>query len=130
MIDVLAGADIFAYYGDLTSAARVIELADEIRTDILPTSMPEAWKGGDWKRSMQSSLYGAAGAPVAALERLWEATAEEARSVPADKRGDVLSGGMDAALGPLCRGRRAPARGSPGDERQADAARAAWPSWR
>jgi serine/threonine-protein kinase len=99
MVDVLAGADIFAYYGDLTSAARVIELADEIRTDILPTAMPEAWKGGDWKRSMQSSLYGAAGVPHAALERIWEATAEEARSVPADKRGEILGGGMDAALG-------------------------------
>jgi len=99
MVDVLAGADIFAYYGDLTSAARVIELADEIRTDILPSAMPEAWKGGDWKRSMQSSLYGAAGVPHAALERIWQATAEEARSVPAEKRGDILSGGLDAALG-------------------------------
>jgi len=99
MIDVLAGADIFEYYGDLSSAARVIELADEIRTDVLPTAMPVAWKGGGWRRAMQSSLYGAAGVPVPALERLWQATAEEARSVPPDRRGEVLSGGMDAALG-------------------------------
>ena len=104
MQDVLAGADIFAYYGDLTSAARVIELADEIRTQILPTSMPEMWKGGDWKRSMLSSLYGGSGVPVAALERLWQATAEDARSLPAEKRGEVLGGGLNAALGLLAAG--------------------------
>ena len=45
MADVLAGANIFAFYGDLTSAARVIELADEIRTDVLPASMPQADEG-------------------------------------------------------------------------------------
>jgi hypothetical protein len=48
---------------------------------------------------MQASLYGAAGVPVAALERIWEATAEQARSVPADKRVAVLHSGGDAALG-------------------------------
>jgi tetratricopeptide (TPR) repeat protein len=99
MADVLAGANIFAYYGDLASAARVLELADEIRTEVLPASMPETMKGGNWKRSMQASLYGAAGVPVAALERIWEATAEEARSVPADKRAAILHSGGDAALG-------------------------------
>ena len=99
MADVLAGANIFAYYGDLASAARVIELADEIRTEVLPASMPETMRGGDWKRSMQAALYGAAGVPVAALERIWESTVEEARSVPADKRAEVLHSGSDAALG-------------------------------
>ncbi|HQR18759.1 MAG TPA: hypothetical protein PK948_10320, partial [Gemmatimonadales bacterium] len=99
MADVLAGANIFAFYGDLTSAARVIELADEIRTEVLPASMPEPMKGSDWNRSMQASLYGAAGAPIAALERIWAATAEEARSVPADKRTPILHSGGDAALG-------------------------------
>ncbi len=99
MADVLGGANIFAYYGDLASAARVLELADEIRTDILAASMPQDLKGGDWKRSMQGMLYGGAGVPVAALERIWEATAEDARSVPADKRMPVLRSGRDAALG-------------------------------
>jgi len=99
MADVLAGANIFAFYGDLTSAARVIELADEIRTDVLPASMPQAMKGGDWKRSMLSGLYGSAGVPVTALQRIWSATAEEARSVPADRREEVLKSGRDAALG-------------------------------
>ncbi len=99
MADVLAGANIFAYYGDLASASRVIELADEIRTEVLPASMPETMRGGDWKRSMQAALYGAAGVPVAALERIWESTVEEARSVPADKRAEVLHSGSDAALG-------------------------------
>lgn len=99
MADVMAGANIFAYYGDLSSAARVIELADGIRTDVLPASMPQAMKGGDWKRSMLAALYGSAGVPLAQLERIWTATAEEARSVPPDRREHVLHSGADAALG-------------------------------
>ena len=99
MADVLAGANIFAYYGDLAYAARVIDLADEIRTEVLPASMPESMKGGDWKRSMQSSLFGAAGAPKETLERIWNSAAEAARSVPADRRVEVLHSGGDAAFG-------------------------------
>jgi tetratricopeptide (TPR) repeat protein/TolB-like protein len=99
MADVMSGANIFAYYGDLASAARVIELVDEIRTDVLAASIGENMKGWDWKRSMQASLYGAAGVPVAALERIWATTAEEARSVPADGREPILYSGKDAALG-------------------------------
>jgi serine/threonine-protein kinase len=99
MIDVMAGANIFAYYGDLTSAARVIELADEIRTEVLPASMPQAMKGEDWKRWRLAGLYGSSGVPVAALERIWVATAEEARSVPSERRKYVLYSGADAAIG-------------------------------
>jgi serine/threonine-protein kinase len=99
LADVLAGANIFAYYGDLSSAARVIELADEISTDVLTASMPQSMKGGEWKRSLQAGLYGSAGAPMAALERIWAATAEEARSLPPDQRMAVLHSGADAAVG-------------------------------
>jgi len=99
MADVLAGANIFAYYGDLSSAARVIELADQIRTDVLPASMPQDMRGGDWRRQMLAGLYGSAGVPLATLDRIWTATAEEARSVPADQREHVLHSGADAALG-------------------------------
>ncbi len=101
MMDVLAGANIFAYYGDLASAARVLELADEIRTEVLPASMPTTMKGGDWKRGMQAALYGAAGVPTPVLERLWNATLEEARSVPPEKREAVFRSGGDAAIGLL-----------------------------
>lgn len=99
MNDVLAGANIFAYYGDLSSAARVIELADKIRTEVLPASMSEEMKGGEWKRQIQGALYGSAGVPLAQLERIWTATAEEARSVPPDQREHILHSGADAALG-------------------------------
>jgi serine/threonine-protein kinase len=99
MADVLAGANIFAYYGDLASAARVIELADEISTGVLSASMPQSMQGGDWKRSLQAGLYGSAGVPVTALERIWQATAEEARSVPPEQRKAVLHSGRDAAMG-------------------------------
>ncbi len=101
MADVMAGTNIFAYYGDLASAARVIELADEIRTDVLPASVAQDMKGGVWKRSMLSALYGSAGVPLAQLDRIWAATAEEARSVPADQREHVLHSGSDAAVGLL-----------------------------
>jgi tetratricopeptide (TPR) repeat protein len=53
---------------------------------------------------MLSSLYGGSGVPVAALERLWQATAEDARSLPAEKRGEALGGGVNAALGLLAAG--------------------------
>jgi len=99
MFDVMAGANIFAYYGDLASAARVIELGDDIRTEVLAASMPQSMKGDDWKRWMLSGLYGSAGAPMAALERIWAATAEEARSLPPDQRMAVLHSGADAAIG-------------------------------
>ncbi|MEZ4413234.1 MAG: protein kinase [Gemmatimonadales bacterium] len=101
MTDVLGGANIFAYYGDLSSAARVIELVDEIRTDVLPASMPQSMKGSDWNRMMLSSLYGSVTVPEAKLLRLWDAAAEEARSVPAEKRKDALYSGQNAALGLL-----------------------------
>jgi len=101
MTDVLAGANIFAYYGDLSSAARVVELVDEIRTDVLPASMPQSMKGGDWNRMMLSGLYGSVTVPEATLLRLWDAAAEEARSVPADRRKDALHSGQGAALGLL-----------------------------
>ncbi len=108
MADVMAGANIFAYYGDLSSAARVIELADGIRTDVLPASMPHDMKGGDWKRSMLAGLYGSAGVPLATLDRIWAATAEEARSVPAEQREEVLHSGADAALGLFLSGTTGP----------------------
>ena len=101
MADVMSGANIFAYYGDLSSAARVIELADEIRAEVLPASMPQDMKGADWKRMMLSGLYGSAGVPLAQLDRIWAATAEEARSVPADQREQILNSGQGAALGLL-----------------------------
>ena len=99
--DVLAGANIFAYYGDLSSAARVIELVDKIRTDVLPASIPQSMKGSDWDRTMLSGLYGSVTVPEATLLRLWDAAAEEARSLPADKRMEALKGGQSAALGLL-----------------------------
>lgn len=108
MADVMSGANIFAYYGDLSSAARVIELADEIRSEVLPASMPQDMKGADWKRTMLSGLYGSAGVPLAQLDMLWAATAEEARSVPSDKREHILHSGQSAALGLLT------ATGNPG----------------
>ena len=55
-------------YGDLASAARVLELADEIRTEVLSASMPRGCsRGATGSASMQGTLYGGAGVPVAAL---------------------------------------------------------------
>ena len=84
MADVLAGANIFAYYGDLASAARVLELADEIRTEVLAASMPAGPEGG------RLEAVDAGGA-------LW--------------RGRRAGGGAGADLGGNGGGRPEPARG-------------------
>jgi len=99
LMEVLASANIFAYYGDLASADRVLELADRIRTEVLESSMPQTFQGMDWKRGMEASLYGAAGVPVEELDRLWRATLEAARSVPPDRRQGIFDNGGDAAIG-------------------------------
>ncbi len=96
---LLAGVNVFAYRGDLNGAARVIELADRVRREVLPGMTPMMMQGEDWKRGFQGDLYASAGVPVTVLRRIWEAAAEEARSEPADKRKETLSHGAAAALG-------------------------------
>ncbi|HXE58392.1 MAG TPA: serine/threonine-protein kinase [Gemmatimonadales bacterium] len=99
--DVLGAANVFAYAGDLENAERTIDLADGVRRALqMPdghTEVPAPDR--DWRRVMLGHLYSATGAPVDRLRRLWQATADAARSAPPTKRAEIVEGGWIAALG-------------------------------
>jgi eukaryotic-like serine/threonine-protein kinase len=96
--DIAAAANVFAYQGDLTNAAKALELADQVRREVVhhPESGP---KGEGWRRSVMGELYAAAGAPASALRRIWQGTAEAARLAPAEQRKHIAHTGATAAIG-------------------------------
>ena len=97
--DIAAAANVFAYQGDLTNAAKTLDLADRVRQEVI--SHPE-WtgsQGGGWKRAMLGELYAAAGGPPSALRDIWQGAAEAARMAPADQRKHIAHTGASAAIG-------------------------------
>jgi tetratricopeptide (TPR) repeat protein/tRNA A-37 threonylcarbamoyl transferase component Bud32 len=97
--DIAAAANVFAYQGDLVNAAKTLDLADQVRREVI--SHPE-WsgpKGEGWRRAMLGELYAAAGAPASALRQLWQGTAEAARMAPPDQRKHIAHSGAPAAIG-------------------------------
>jgi serine/threonine protein kinase/tetratricopeptide (TPR) repeat protein len=97
--DIAAAANVFAYQGDLTNAAKTLDLADQVRQEVV--SHPE-WKGSKgegWRRAMLGELYAAAGGPPSALRQIWQGTAEAARMAPAEHRKNIAHSGASAAIG-------------------------------
>jgi serine/threonine protein kinase/tetratricopeptide (TPR) repeat protein len=97
--DIAAAANVFAYQGDLTNAAKTLDLADRVRQEVI--SHPE-WtgsQGGGWKRAMLGELYAAAGGPPSALRDIWQGAAEAARMAPAEQRKHIAHTGASAAIG-------------------------------
>jgi serine/threonine protein kinase/tetratricopeptide (TPR) repeat protein len=97
--DIAAAANVFAYQGDLTNAAKTLDLADQVRREVI--SHPE-WtgsKGQGWRRAMLGELYAAAGGPPAALRQIWQGAAEAARMAPAEYRKHIAHSGASAAIG-------------------------------
>jgi serine/threonine protein kinase/tetratricopeptide (TPR) repeat protein len=97
--DIAAAANVFAYQGDLTNAAKTLDLADQVRQEVV--SHPE-WKGSKgegWRRAMLGELYAAAGGPPSALRQIWQGTAEAARMAPAEHRKHIAHSGASAAIG-------------------------------
>jgi serine/threonine-protein kinase len=97
--DIAAAANVFAYQGDLTNAAKTLELADQVRREVV--SHPE-WSGANgegWRRARLGELYAAAGGPSSALRQVWQSTAEAARMSPADERKHIAHSGASAAIG-------------------------------
>jgi serine/threonine protein kinase/tetratricopeptide (TPR) repeat protein len=97
--DIAAAANVFAYQGDLTNAAKTLDLADQVRREVI--SHPE-WagsQGGGWKRAMLGELYAAAGGPSSTLREIWEGAAEAARMSPPDQRKHLAHTGASAAIG-------------------------------
>jgi eukaryotic-like serine/threonine-protein kinase len=97
--DIAAAANVFAYQGDLSNAAKALDLADQVRQEV--ASHP-AWSGANgegWRRFMLGELYSAAGGPPSALRQIWQSTAEAARMSPADQRKHIAHTGASAAIG-------------------------------
>jgi serine/threonine protein kinase/tetratricopeptide (TPR) repeat protein len=97
--DIAAAANVFAYQGDLTNAAKTLDLADQVRREVI--SHPE-WTGSQgegWRRAMLGELYAAAGGPSSALRDIWQGAAEAARMAPTEQRKHIAHTGASAAIG-------------------------------
>jgi eukaryotic-like serine/threonine-protein kinase len=97
--DIAAAANVFAYQGDLTNAAKALDLADQVRREVVHESGPTAAKTQMWRRIVLGELYAAAGTPASTLRQLWQSAAEEARMAPTDQRKHILHSGATAAIG-------------------------------
>jgi tetratricopeptide (TPR) repeat protein len=97
--DIAAAANVFAYQGDLTNAAKVLDLADQVRREVSAHPKWTGPKGEGWRRARLGELYAAAGGPPSALREIWQGTAEEARMSPAEQRKHIAHTGASAAIG-------------------------------
>ncbi len=98
---VAAGSNVFAYQGDLGTAASVIQFADNVRVALdygyrgAHREFFEEW----WVRNALGNLYAASEAPAAMQRRVWDGVAEAARLAPPAIRHDVAMSGAASALG-------------------------------
>jgi serine/threonine-protein kinase len=100
--DIAAAANVFAYQGDLASAAKTIDLADQVRREVIPVPGrgAEGMSNEAWRRMQLSELYGATGVPTASLRQVWQSAAEAVRMAPAgEQRVHVAHSGASAAIG-------------------------------
>ena len=97
--DIAAAANVFAYQGDLASAAKTIDLADQVRREVLtqPVSAKEGGEG--WRRMQLGELYGATGVPTASLRQVWQSAAEAVRMAQPEERTHAAHSGASAAIG-------------------------------
>jgi eukaryotic-like serine/threonine-protein kinase len=97
--DIAAAANVFAYQGDLVNAAKALDLADQVRREVIFHPEWPGSKGEGWRRSMLGDLYAATGAPASALRQIWQGAAEAARMASAEHRKHVAHTGASAAIG-------------------------------
>ena len=98
--DIAAAANVFAYQGDLASAAKTIDLADQVRREVIPVpGRGEGMSNEAWRRMALSELYGATGVPTASLRQVWQSAAEAVRMAPGDERVHIAHSGASAAIG-------------------------------
>lgn len=97
--DIAAAANVFAYQGDLAHAAKALDLADQVRREVIYNPDPSGPKGEGWRRVTLGELYAAAGAPTSALRQIWQGAAEAARMAPTEQRKHVAHSGATAAIG-------------------------------
>ncbi|HEX6669811.1 MAG TPA: tetratricopeptide repeat protein, partial [Gemmatimonadales bacterium] len=99
--DIAAAANVFAYQGDLANAAKALDLADQVRREVVHHHEPEATSRFDesWRRVVLGELYAAMGVPASSLRQVWQSAAEAGRTAPAEKRVHLAHSGASAAIG-------------------------------
>jgi tetratricopeptide (TPR) repeat protein len=101
VLDIAAAANVFAYQGDLANAAKALDLADQVRREVVkhPASGPDNAMGESWRRVVLGELYAGVGVPAASLRHVWQSAAEAGRMAPADARKHLMHSGASAAIG-------------------------------
>jgi serine/threonine-protein kinase len=101
VLDIAAAANVFAYQGDLANAAKALDLADQVRREVVkhPASGPDNAMGESWRRVVLGELYAGVGVPAASLRQVWQSAAEAGRMAPADARKHLMHSGASAAIG-------------------------------
>jgi len=99
--DVAAAANVFAYQGDLTSAAKALDFAEQVRREVVQHASGEPNEPTDesWRRVMLGDLYSAIGAPASSLRQVWQSAAEAGRMANPEKRKHLAHSGASAAIG-------------------------------
>jgi tetratricopeptide (TPR) repeat protein len=101
--DIAAAANVFAYQGDLDNAAKALDLADQVRQEVV-VKHPQAGTAAagtdeSWRRVVLGELYAAVGGPASSLRQVWQSAAEAGRVAPAEKRVHLAHSGASAAIG-------------------------------
>jgi serine/threonine-protein kinase len=93
-----AAANLFAYRGNVTRAARVVDLSTRVRGGEASGKAAELDRDlRNWH--MLGELYAAVGTPMGAMRRVWEDAAERSRALPKETRNKALAAGGSAAVG-------------------------------
>jgi eukaryotic-like serine/threonine-protein kinase len=101
VMDIAAAANVFAYQGDLSNAAKALDLADQVRREVVkhPAGKAEGPWDESWRRVKMGELYGGVGVPAASLRQVWQSAAEAGRMAAPDSRKHLVHSGASAAIG-------------------------------
>ena len=101
VMDIAAAANVFAYQGDLANAAKALDLADQVRREVVkhPAGKSEGHWDENWRRVVLGELYAGVGVPAASLRQVWQSAAEAGRMAAPDSRKHLMHSGASAAIG-------------------------------
>jgi eukaryotic-like serine/threonine-protein kinase len=101
VMDIAAAANVFAYQGDLGNAAKALDLADQVRREVVkhPSGKSEGPWDENWRRVVLGELYGGVGVPASSLRQVWQSAAEAGRMAAPDSRKHLMHSGASAAIG-------------------------------
>jgi len=101
VMDIAAAANVFAYQGDLANAAKALDLADQVRREVVkhPAGKSEGPWDENWRRVVLGELYAGVGVPASSLRQVWQSAAEAGRMAAPDSRKHLMHSGASAAIG-------------------------------